>query len=503
LLLPFNTLDVHYRFPLLSQEQNVIATHRFKANIKLGRPCCIHAHTYIMATILKQPSETIKCSNPMQNVEPIVCMAVESNTKKWPTNMIWFYSNTANLPTDSFMPSNHLKTTLSDTLNYFPMLAGRIVEDAKGNAIVHLTNEGVLYTEAECPTQTMDYFIPRTLSDEDFDYEYINTSNLVVKVNNDWTGPCVSIQLTRLKCNSVILSISGFHCFFDPHAMSHFINTWASAKSPEPMPMFDKTFVLYPTEEQRKSISSLARPKDCVFNRAIKQSSDLAFVEAQQQQRVICKVYFFSTEELNNLKKEASKSLPDVIDYISTYDALYAHMILVIAQATQTSLTDNIKILQSFNGRSRFVSSCSSSVLNYFGSFPFWLYGRIPLDREPTLSSIAQMIHEMYSKQTEHSLRDYNAYLMSGDGDIKKNQVDADVINHDFHCASWRKVNLFGAIFGKSGYPIYSGPTDVVYPRYFEMMDAHVNDESINIILGLREQDYERMIQQNLIHKYR
>lgn len=28
-------------------------------------------------------------------------------------------------------------------------------------------------------------------------------------------------------------------------------------------------------------------------------------------------------------------------------------------------------------------------------------------------------------------------------------------------------------------------------------------DESINIILGLKEQDYERMIQQNNLHKYR
>ncbi|CAF1511609.1 unnamed protein product [Rotaria sp. Silwood1] len=429
-----------------------------------------------MATIIKQPSITIKCSKPTKNVEPVVCMAVESNTKQWPTNMIWFYSNTANLSKDNFMPSNHLQTTLSDTLNYFPMLAGRIIEDAKGNVTVHLTNEGVLYTEAECPNQTMDYFIPRTLSDEEFDYEHINTSNLVLKVS---------------------------HCFFDPHAMSHFINTWASAKPPEPMPMFDKTFVLYPTEEQRQCISSLTRPKDCVFNRDINQSSDSRFTEAQQQQRVICKVYFFSTDELKNLKKEASKSLPESIDYISTYDALYAHMILVIAQATQTSLTDNIKILQSFNGRSRFVSSCSPAVLNYFGSFLFWLYGKIPSDREPTLSSLAQMIHEMYSKQTEHSLRDYNAYLKSGDGDIKKNRVDADVINRDFHCASWRKVNLLGAKFGNSGYPIYNGPTDVLYPRYFEMMDAHVNDESINIILGLREQDYERMIQQNLIHKYR
>jgi hypothetical protein len=35
------------------------------------------------------------------------------------------------------------------------------------------------------------------------------------------------------------------------------------------------------------------------------------------------------------------------------------------------------------------------------------------------------------------------------------------------------------------------------------MMDTHAGDESINIALGLREEDYERMVQQNMLHKYR
>jgi len=35
------------------------------------------------------------------------------------------------------------------------------------------------------------------------------------------------------------------------------------------------------------------------------------------------------------------------------------------------------------------------------------------------------------------------------------------------------------------------------------MMDANSFNESINIIFGLKEQDYERMIQQNNLHKYR
>ncbi|CAF3939925.1 unnamed protein product [Rotaria sordida] len=298
--------------------------------------------------------------------------------------------------------------------------AGRTTEDTKANVIIHLTNEGILYTEAECPNQTLDYFIPRTFLDEGFDYEHINTNDLAVRIKTDCTGPCMSIQVTRLKCNSVILSISASHCLMNAENISHFINTWASGKPPEKMPMLDKTFILYPTEQRRKRINSLTRPKDCVFNRNINPSSDTPSSQAQLQ-RVISKVYFFSVDELNNIKKEASKDISKSVDYISTYDALYAHIILVIAAATQTSLTDNIKILQSFNGRTNFVSCCSPTVLNYFGSFLFWLYGEIPSDREPTLSSLAELIHEMYSKQSEHTLREYNTYLMSDDGDINKN----------------------------------------------------------------------------------
>jgi hypothetical protein len=230
-----------------------------------------------------------------------------------------------------------------------------------------------------------------------------------------------------------------------------------------------------------------------------------SFVE-KQQQRVISKVYYFSTKELKNIKDEAMKYLPSTVDYISTYDALYAHMILVIANATQTSFTEEnkIKILLSLNGRPLFVASHSKDVLNYFGSFPFWLYNKVITEETPTISSLAQLIHQIYTKQTQQSLKYYNAYLYTDDGNIKKNQVDADLINRDFYCSSWRKGNMLRPNFGGTdNYPIYSGPTKHLYPRYMAMMDTYHNDQSINIILGLREQDYQTMIQQNILHKYR
>jgi hypothetical protein len=132
------------------------------------------------------------------------------------------------------------------------------------------------------------------------------------------------------------------------------------------------------------------------------------------------------------------------------------------------------------------------------------LYNKVITEETPTISSLAQFIHQIYTKQTQQSLKYYNAYLYTDDGNIKKNQVDADLINRDFYCSSWRKVNMLRPNFGGGdNYPIYSGPTKHLYPRYMAMMDAHHNDQSINIILGLREQDYQRMIQQNILHKYR
>ncbi|CAF0751949.1 unnamed protein product [Adineta ricciae] len=459
-----------------------------------------------MCTIIKDPSIIIKCSNPMnQNaVESITCMAVESNAKAWPIRMIWFYPNKLKQTRDEFMPSKQLQLTLSNTLNYFTILAGRGTEDENGNVTVHLNNEGVLYTDAHCPDQSLDYFIQRT-DDEEFDYEHINSSDLDVLIPNDFTGPLTSIQVTRLQCDSVVISIVVCHCLMDAQSSAHFITSWAAGGTPKNLPMMDKSFILFSTEEQQQH-APLTRPANCVFTRDLIPSPETVLVRAGFSERVISRVYHFSADELKNIKAAAMKDLPSAVDYISTYDALYAHMVLVIAQATQKSFVDNdkIKILQSLNGRTRFAASYSPETLYYFGSFAFWLFDTWTADEPPTLPSLAKWIHEMHAKQTIQSLKYYNAYLTSGDGKIGKNQVDADIINHDFHCASWRKVNMLGGNFGGGdNYPIYSGPTKQVFPQYFAMMDSHKRDESVNILLALRESDYTRLLEQKMIHKYR
>ncbi len=222
-----------------------------------------------------------------------------------------------------------------------------------------------------------------------------------------------------------------------------------------------------------------------------------------EEERVICNVYYFSTEELERIKQETMKDISNEMYYIGTYDALYAHLIMVIIQGTETLFpnAEKLKVLQPFNARSWF----SRIARDYFGAFTFWLYSEIPNDRKITLSSLAQLIHQMYSQQNQYSLKSYMDYLSSNDGNISKNRVDVDINNRDYHCTSWRKFCMLNANFHgtNDGYPMFIGPTKYRGLRYSMMLDENKEDQSIYVIFGLKEQHYRNMIRQNFLHKYR
>jgi hypothetical protein len=100
-----------------------------------------------MAEIIKEVSRIIKCSNPSQDkIHSLECMPIESALKGYLLGMIWIYADDGKIKKDEFMPSKYLQSTLSDTLNYFPILSGRMSEDRNGNGQIHLTNDGVLFT---------------------------------------------------------------------------------------------------------------------------------------------------------------------------------------------------------------------------------------------------------------------------------------------------------------------------------------------------------------------
>ncbi|UJR13038.1 hypothetical protein I4U23_000064 [Adineta vaga] len=457
-----------------------------------------------MATIIKALPLTIKCSNPPKDdVESIRCMSIESITKVVPMSMIWVYSINSKTDKDHFMTSDKLQSTLSDTLNHFPILAGRLTQDAKGNVLVLLTNEGVSFTEAKCENQTLDYFIQRTEDCGDFSYASFDSSDLAAPINGDLTGPQLSVQVTRLKCGSVMLSITANHCLMDAYSVACFINTWASGgKTPPYPPMMDKNFVLLSSEQQ--SSLTITRPFGCASNRNGK--TTIAPFPLPHQEPLISNVHYFSLSELKNIKEEAMKDLSMGDDYISTYDALFAHLILVVISATQPwfSQKNKLHIAQVLNGRSYFVPSYSPTVLNYFGSFSFWIYDQIQTQELPTLSSLAQRIHQLYKNQSEYSLKYYNAYLSSDDGNLDKNRIDADLIDSGLHCTSWRKMNMLEANFdGGDNYAVHYGPTTSGGLRNFLLMDANRKDESINVLLGLEESHYKTMLKQKLLHKYR
>jgi hypothetical protein len=93
-------------------------------------------------------------------------------------------------------------------------------------------------------------------------------------------------------------------------------------------------------------------------------------------------------------------------------------------------------------------------------------------------------------KQNPQSLRCFNAYLISDYGDIS---------NREFHCTSWRKVKILDVDSDGSGngYSIFSSTAKYRGLRFSIMIDAKRRDQSINVLFGLRESGYQRVITDN------
>ncbi|CAF1629093.1 unnamed protein product [Didymodactylos carnosus] len=272
--------------------------------------------------------------------------------------------------------------------------------------------------------------------------------------------------------------------------MAQFMKVWSEKQDWPNILWMNKAFI--------SSEENFRRPLNCIFNKSNPEKQNQQQqqqLEEKEQKTIITKVHYFSSEEIRTIKKEASQRLLSN-RYISSYDALYSHLCHVISKATQTDLEPSFKICQFFNGRRLFEKD------EYFGSLAFWLYEHVTkcAIHQLSLSNLANIIHDMHEKQTINTLTKYNSYLDTGIT-IRSNYIDADIINSDYHATSWRNFGFYNIDFGY-GKPMYTGPTIQLNQRYMTIMDTLLNDGSIYVILGLKQEDFQRMIEQNLLHKY-
>ncbi|KAI3725164.1 hypothetical protein L1987_64942 [Smallanthus sonchifolius] len=111
---------------------------------------------------------------------------------------------------------NTLKKSLAGVLSTFYPLAGEIVRNSHGEPEVVCNNIGVefVHAHADVELKDLDFYHP----------DHSVRGKLVPQINN---GRLLSVQVTELKCGSMIISCAFNHQLSDAYSLNMFLVAWA------------------------------------------------------------------------------------------------------------------------------------------------------------------------------------------------------------------------------------------------------------------------------------
>jgi hypothetical protein len=484
--------------------------------------------------ITKEFSQFIKGDKlPLSTPALIQCSPVETIVKSMTTNILWAYNN-LNL-NEQFMPVDTLKLALTKLINEIPILAGQISEeDEAGNVHIAVNNTGVVWTEAHVEA-TLDSIIPHRFARypelsatellHSVDYSALNSLSLTSPLSYGLNQPMLSLQLTRFHCDSLVIALSSQHVLFDGSSAGQLIAAWAEITTKgylaNKIAWEDRSFLDF-SEENKAEIPP---PQFINYSKQELQQDERNGAQqpprAQQQKRgfrseiqrnfeepVVAKLLHFTAEEVASIKAEASRELGEE-QWISSFDALYAHMIISLhhcqadeAHSMHGAQELNYNITLPYNGR-RLLGFNDSH--NFFGSLAFFLRASVPssLFSRQHLSLLAQLIHCIHNTQSALSLGRFCDFLRPKKGQ-KYSEISqiGDVLGRDYYCTAWNKAKLYGNSDFGWGKADYCGPTKYLLRKMMIFMDSAVENEEnwanqggVDVLLGLEERKWTKLAQ--------
>ncbi|KAJ0435760.1 putative alcohol O-acetyltransferase [Helianthus annuus] len=148
---------------------------------------------------------------------------------------IFFYKKPAHA-TSFFTIVNTLKASLSQALALYPPLAGEIAwNGAAGENQIHCNNRGVYFIEAvaDVVLKELNLYNPD---------ECIEGKLMPKKLLHG----VLAIQVTKLKCDGMVIGIMVDHRIVDGYSANMFISSWADitrSKTPSMIPSFERSYL--------------------------------------------------------------------------------------------------------------------------------------------------------------------------------------------------------------------------------------------------------------------
>ncbi|XP_076917481.1 coniferyl alcohol acyltransferase-like [Bidens hawaiensis] len=311
---------------------------------------------------------------------------------------IFFYKNPSH---DQNFPTivNTLKASLSRALALYPPLAGEIEwNEAAGENQIHCNNRGVQFIEAvaEVDLKELNLYKPD---------ECIEGKLMPKKLQHGVLG----IQVTKLKCDGLVIGVMVDHRVVDGYSANMFISTWADmtrSKTPSMIPSFGRSHL------KPRSPTSYSPLIDNVFATFLPPPShpDNDLTREDDEYRLVNRVYYIEGEALNKLQLLANEGGYRRSKLVAFTSFLWKSVSLSMENSGKQNGLCNVII--AVDGRRRLSEDEDEEkqklMASHFGNVLSMPYGsKTPQElKEMSLSDIATEVQEFLKPATtkEHFL---------------------------------------------------------------------------------------------------
>ncbi|XP_020236699.2 benzyl alcohol O-benzoyltransferase [Cajanus cajan] len=196
----------------------------------------------IIFTVHKCQPELVAPAIPTPHELKLLSDIDDQDFLRFPPSLIQIYRNES--PTVEKDAVEIIREALTKTLVFYYPFAGRLREVYGRKLMVDCTGEGVIFIEADADA-TLDQF-SGSLQLAPFQY---SQQFLYDSCSQEITNcPLLVIQVTRLKCNGLILGIRWNHNMSDATGLSQFMNAWAEmargARKPSIAPVWRRDLLM-------------------------------------------------------------------------------------------------------------------------------------------------------------------------------------------------------------------------------------------------------------------
>ena len=330
------------------------------------------------------------------------------------------------------------------------------------------------------------------------DGEIIAPENARPKTNTD-VAPVFIVQANFIR-GGLILCFSAMHTALDGNSLGELIRMFATICRGEEISPSD---ISAGNLDRNAAFPSLYPGEKALTHENLRHDPiKIQPAPAPVHPQPIWTSFHLSRSSLTKIKDEASQNLPPAT-WISTDDALAALTWRAVTQArsSRLDLTSNSTFVRAINARRH----CSPPLpASFIGNVVICANTTFPISSllRASLPEISPLVRSATNEIDGHYLRTFVTLLRS----VRDKRTIPHVSNHldrDFLISSWTGLPIYGSDFGE----LLGKPEFVRKPRFaaaggWAFFMPKDEEGGIDVVLGLREDDVERLREDRVWMKY-